>query len=291
MRDMRPDNESPTFQQVPFEPDPPSRGGGAAFAALALFATPFVLALGLFAWWPDDEITGEAPAGGAAPYEVAAAEVETDPVRALAVAQERVQSLQAEIDARKAELEDLHNEREGERAAADTRVAELQQEMAALNGRLQKAQVQRDDLRGRLATALADLDREIGTNNEARRQVVALTSANTENVWVAFTQDAKIDICEQLTERGREKCRERIDGWFDDDRHDRFASCVVHHRTVPSLWRRSGKAALPETAELMDVGPGKRQDWYVQFCDPTLPEAVIIENARTEPPVFMAGLR
>lgn len=289
MRDMRPDHDDPNFQQVRLDvPEEDSSGGLRAAGALALFVAPFLTVACLLVFWPDDEPVTEDPALAASSEGAPAAEV--DPVAALEAAQARVASLQGEIDARKAELDQLRDARDEDLVRSDTRRADLEREVARLRTRLGDAQAQRDDLSGRLRVALADLDREIGANVETRRQVVALEAANTDNLWVAFTQSVKIEVCGQITERLRERCRERVDGWFDEGRQDRFASCVTEHETIPSLWRREG-GALPDYGEPLDLGPGRRQGWYVQFCNPTLPEAVVADAGAAGAPVFIASAR
>ena len=275
------------------EPDPSAARGAHPFRVLGLvllLSAPFVMVGGIIALWPGDA-TDEIADAGAPPEEAVTMPADTpvDPVLALAASQERVHDLEVEIDARKAELDLLRIDQDDEREVTRRRHTELETDMVRLKRSLAKAKGERDDLRGRLTTALAELDLEIEAHAGTRQKATVLAAANTENVWVAFTQRTKIDVCDQMTRKGREKCREKVDGWLDDARHDRFASCVDNHKTVPSVWTRERNADIPSNAEAVGIDtPGARDDYYVLFCDPTLPEAQVADAGLASPVVFVA---
>ncbi len=212
----------------------------------------------------------------------------SDPVLALHDAQDRVEALEVELAIRTEEVAVL--EAQGEHAET-ARVAALTMEVAALKRSVDRARRDRESLRSTLHAALADLDRAVTGKAIAQRHVEAYSSANTENLWAAFTQRTKIDVCRQVTEGGRARCREKVDAWFDDDRHARFASCVDAGQSVPTLWKRSGSHPLPSTADLVSVHDfGQAHNWYVVFCDPSLPEAQVAgEDDEPQPPVFTAS--
>jgi hypothetical protein len=246
---------------------------------------PLSAALALVTFWQRADVDTE-PAPDDAP--VAAAEQAAppvDPVAALLVSQDEVKSLQADLDARTAELAALRAD--PERQADAMQVAALETAVTTLRTSLEQAQAQRDGMRHRLRTALAQLDEEVDAHAATRREVATLTSANTENLWVAFTERTKIDVCEQPGRRGRAACRSKLDGFFDETRHERFASCVTQDHAVPSLFHREHGEDLPSAAEPVGVGTlFDRDDWFVLFCDPTLPEAVVASADAPEPPVF-----
>lgn len=251
-------DELPEWQAT--EPRRPSLVGPLLVSSgliLAVAALVFVL--------PD----GESDTPSDVPGVTVTPQSDDDPVHALEAAQARVRGLEEEIEARKIELEGIRTEGENGRAKAEA-------DLERLKGSLAKAERQRDDLRKRLTTALAALDTELGAHAVTRERVVALETANTENVYAAFTQGVKLDVCQQWTRGAREKCHDKVDLWFDDARQDRFASCVQNREAVPALFKRERKEAVPTTAEPLGIGVlGERKDWYVVFCDPTLPERAV----------------
>lgn len=210
-----------------------------------------------------------------------------DPVVVLQATQDRVKLLEAELDAKQAELDELVAKGEKSRKDGAAKVAKLEKQIAKLKGDVASATAERDDLHGRLGTALADLEHEVVEHDKARAKVAAAEGANTENLWTAFTQQARIEMCQQVTKNGREGCGEKLAAWFGEERRDRFSACVTDSRTVPMLWRKGPDDEAPSNAELVDVSLfGHKKDWYVLYCDPTLPEAQLAA-ADLPPPVFV----
>lgn len=277
---------------------PPANTGSnrRAVALAAATLLPPALLVGLLLALPESDPPDQEPAQAAAAAPAAVADGEAvvpaapagpDPVAALQAAHDRVETLQAALEARDAELGALRAAGEKLTEEQKTRVATLQKQVTKLKASVAEAVAERTELRDRLATALADLERETGEHAKVREHAAALEGANTENLWVAFVQQAELEICQQFTKRGRAACKDRITSWFDDARHDRFASCVSDSRTVPVLWRSDGVAEAPTNGErIMEGGFGQRKDWYVLYCDPTLPEAQVA-SADLPPPVFV----
>jgi hypothetical protein len=203
-----------------------------------------------------------------------------DPVATLQASEARVGELETELATKRAELEALQASAD----RSDTRVAELEAQIKALDARVSSARSERDDLRERLRVALGVLTDQANQNAVAQRQVVALSKANTENLWAAFTAQAKAEVCDPMSRSAREKCELKVSTFFDAGQHDRFAACVRSNRTAPSLWRADGTGDAPSTAVPLT---GISKDWYVLYCDPSLPEASVADN-ETPPPVITA---
>lgn len=202
------------------------------------------------------------------------------PVEQLREAQAQVESLQTELSARNAELAELTDQMERHRASdqeaaarARERQAAIQHQIEGLRAALETARAERDTLRTELREALAELDQQVKRNDRLMTTAVAFKTANTENLWRAFTNNAKVRICDRGTWRRRQACEEDLDAWFDEEQHAAFTECVSTFQAVPMLWEADTEV-VPAHAALIDARDRERgDDWYVIYCDPTLPES------------------
>lgn len=268
--------------------EPASSGWYVVLVATVALVPPTLLAAG----WVVKSGTVEEPAPAPVAEVAVAPEPPPgpDPAVLLQASQDHMKVLEAELDAREAELAEL--KAQGEKAKKETRgrIARLEKQIASLKGEIGVADAERTDLRQRLGTALAERDAEVGAHAETQARVVAAEGANSENLWVAFTQQARMEMCQQVTRKGREACGEKLGTWFDETQHARFSACVSDSRTVPILWHKGNdEEEAPSNAAQVDVDValfGQRRDWYVLYCDPNLPEAQMAA-ATAPPPVFV----
>lgn len=224
---------------------------------------------------------------GPTPEELASAE-------ALREAQGRVQELEAELAARNEELAKLQQgaeEDEAAKARARERARAVQNEIASLRVSLAQAEAERDQLRVELKEALAEVDRQIEENRKLRVAAVAFKEASNENLWHAFTNNAKVRICERGTRRGMERCKESVDEFFTEEQHARFTECVSTRQAVPTLWQFDRKEGVPTHASVVDAKDGDfRDEWHVVYCDPTLPESAPMDITEEKPQVFASNI-
>lgn len=230
---------------------------------------------------------------------VAAHDAEPEPVLSpaeqLRAAQSQVDSLQTELDARDVELARLRGEL-AQRDAGDAeareryrlRMAALEHDMKGLREALARAQDERDTLRKDLKEALAEVDRQVAENTKLRKTATAFKEANTENLWYAFTNNAKVRICDRGTHNRRESCMSEVDAWFDEAQHATFTSCVNTAQTMPILWEGDGQEVPPTAHRIAARDRERKDDWYVVYCDPTLPEAVAARDITDESPQLFA---
>jgi hypothetical protein len=279
MRDKRPDTEDPHFQRVPNDEEE-EHGIDIlrALVTVAVCTSPFVVVFSAVALWPYG-----APGLFGTPVPAATGSVGEVPIAA------SVMSVPAGTGSGTT-VATLPLDPVASLHSAQERVAALESEVAAtLRGSLAEARTERDALRVQLKQTVGGTRREATARAGADANEAALTRANSENVWVAFTQAADVEVCDQWTQRGRAKCRAALDGWLGGgERHDRFTRCVAEDKSVPTLWRADDHVALPPTAEAIDLGSRAHDDWYVLFCDPTLPEVQLAE-APDPPRVFVPG--
>lgn len=312
---MRYDESTPQGPREPHEPvgidDKPSRSAyGAAVAVLGAAA-----ALGVVAWLvvgrdevPDsvreevsqirEDVTEEVPSDLALAEQEVTEPGELTPSERLRDAQAQVESLQLELNARNAELASLKADVEKRDAAdeasrerARTRQAAIQKEITSLKEALAAAETERDQLRGELKTALAEIDRKVEENRKLRTAAVAYKSASTENLWAAFTNNAKVRICDRGTHRRRENCEEELDTFFNEEQHAAFTNCVNTYQAMPMLWEAEDESP-PTFAKKVAARDRERKDeWYVVYCDPTLPENRVAKDITEEvPQIFVASV-
>jgi hypothetical protein len=209
---------------------------------------------------------------------IALCEELTEPEKAQVVAaHERVTSLQAALADREAELASLKAKTEknaGRRAAAAQRWQEMEQEIASLHIQLAEAESEREELRVELKQTLRDLDRQIAQTSKFKRKAKRYKQESTQNLWAAFTNNAKVQICDRGTRKRHAKCHEAVDSVMDTKQREHFTLCVDTYQAVPVLKKADKGEPLPAYAEwLPDDNKFTRNGWYISHCDPTLPEA------------------
>lgn len=222
-------------------------------------------------------------------------EPEPSPADQLREAQAQVENLQTELSARDAELASLKSQiadrdatDEAARQRYRERQAAIQHEIASLKEELKTAETERDELRNELKLVLAELDRQVERNQELRYTAVAFKEASSENLWFAFTNNTKVRICDRGSHMRRQSCERDIDAWFDEDQHEAFTTCVNTFQAIPMLWEAKGDT-IPPLAKRIDARDRERKDeWYVVYCDPTLPEGAGPRDITEERPQIFA---
>jgi hypothetical protein len=214
-----------------------------------------------------------------------------EPATRAAEAQRLVEELEERLGSAQAELEDLRLRAEtaGEEAAlAVARAAALEAEVTRLDQALARARGQRDGARAELVEALARLDAQIGQTRMAEQDRDTWKAASHDNLWAAFVEGAKVDLCEKGTKRGLERCHAAVSATLDATARLRFDDCLERQMTAPVLVRVDAPEAAPEGSVPFpgDSRPG-RQGWHVQFCDAALPEALATAPEEPDPAVMV----
>jgi hypothetical protein len=128
----------------------------------------------------------------------------------------------------------------------------------------------------------------VARNQKLQATAVAYKTASAENLWSAFTSNAKVRICDRGTHHRRVDCEEELDAFFDDDQHVAFTSCVNTYQAIPMLWEADSDT-VPAHAERIDARDRERKDdWYVVYCDPSLPEGGLARDITEETPQIFA---
>ncbi|MCB9668597.1 MAG: hypothetical protein H6736_03380 [Alphaproteobacteria bacterium] len=157
--------------------------------------------------------------------------------------------LQRELDAARRQLDDVRQEL----ARAEAEKAQLQQALVATTAQLERAEVA-------LGQESARADR---AEDEALSQA-----------WQRFLGAAQLDICERGNRKKLGRCREDVTERLTAPMvRQAFSHCVRSRQATPAVALLPRGESLPRYAQFLDQESKVTHDWYVQLCDPTLPEA------------------
>ena len=195
-------------------------------------------------------------------------------------AQDEVEDLEAELEAKRAELANMKAEKEenAEKAKiAAKKWKEMEAEIERLEDALVVAETQRDEALQELKVTVAALEVQIKETETQRQRAEHFRDESHKNLWTSFKNESKVEICDRGSQRRHEKCHATIDSLLESRVKAKFMECVDENQATPLLHQASDKDfALPSFAEWLDPNKENRDTkklWYVQFCDPTLPEA------------------
>jgi len=180
-------------------------------------------------------------------------------------AQERVENLRTEIDDKQSEIAALEvkaRQNVGLRNELEQRKEELAQLETALNA----AKQEREELVEKLELAVEEVSVARAEARQAQAETLVVK-------WDEFKANALLNICEKGTRSKMEKCRGVVEAALTYDRERRYRECVRQGAAVPQLMLIKKDEELPAFAEWVWTESRMTKDWYILFCDPTLPEA------------------
>lgn len=190
--------------------------------------------------------------------------------------QAEVKSLQEQVGEREAELLKLKTKIKNAdigRKAAKKRWEELEKEIALLHVRLAAAEQERDELKVELQDTLKELNIQVKLTKKYKAKAKKYRRESTENLWSAFQAEAKVSGCDRGTKRRHGKCHESFDLAMTPKLKERFRNCVDTYQAVPVLKKKNRDDELPGFSVYLNEESRFTEDWYIIFCDPTLPEA------------------
>lgn len=194
----------------------------------------------------------------------------------LATAQDRVAS-----------LERIAAEQQGHVAALEAKIARGAEAGSALRAELAATKAELAETREQLAAAeqekerlLADLRHTEQVLEETQQELVVTREQRDDareealyNRWDDFLSDAQLEICDKGNRKKLGDCRSVVMAAIDTpERQDRFAHCIRSGQAAPSVHERIDDAELPQFSEMLNEEAREVRGWYVEFCDPTLPE-------------------
>ena len=192
----------------------------------------------------------------------------------LDVAQERVKNLESLVTEKAGQVAELEEEmdRRAERGTAKFR--ELRRELEAAQAQLATLEEQLDIAKNEKEQIMVELEQ---TQDRLEHQIVLTEEAEAEVVdqrWLTFVRDVQFEICDRGNRKKLGTCRESITASLADTWRDRWQGCVATGQAQPVIKERENKKEeLPEFAAWINQEERTTKDWYIVWCDPTLPEA------------------
>ena len=140
-------------------------------------------------------------------------------------------------------------------------------------GKLEEAIQERDELKIELQETLVELDRQITETNRFKTKAKHYKKESIKNLWSSFTKEAKLSGCNRGSQRRHSKCYEAFDLALTPAFEERFKTCINTRQAAPVLRKAERGEALPSFSEWLPQDNKYTKNWYIIFCDPTLPEA------------------
>lgn len=181
--------------------------------------------------------------------------------------QARVEDLRTQIAAREAEVKKLEKKAK-ENVALKKELEAKKAELADLQTQLETAERERAQLVEKLQLAYEEV-------SVSKAQTVAAKQETMAVKWDEFKARAVIEICEKGNKNKMEKCRSTVESAFSPAREQLYKECVRKKAAVPTLRKvQKNEKELPAFAQWVDADSKfTKGEWYILFCDPTLPEA------------------
>lgn len=186
--------------------------------------------------------------------------------------------LEGEIESKEAALTQLERtvgKTAADAAAFEQQRATLKAEVRALRKALDVVAVERDALVVELKQTIEALDAQVVATETERVAKEQWKRVSTDNAYTGFVARTQITMCDRGTAKRQGKCEEVVADALDRLVADRFVACVNSGQAVPSVLQLSRPDdPIPAAAvRLPDDRSVPGRGWYVQLCDPALPEA------------------
>ncbi|MEN0062850.1 MAG: hypothetical protein AAGA48_11920 [Myxococcota bacterium] len=212
------------------------------------------------------------------------------------------------VEAQKTRLSEIRAQisgLEGQVAEREQRVAELRAQLetpdiskaasAELNEAIEKARVEiaeaqlevaslkrtKDQLvdklaatRSRLEQTEADLEAEAAIREALQSERSGLIEQAITQRWFRMITEAQLDVCERVGRRKAEACRSAVVRDLKSIRRE-FVHCLRSNQAMPSVHRLERGQDMPSHTRALDAENKFLSGWYVQLCDPSLPERAL----------------
>ncbi len=185
------------------------------------------------------------------------------------------------------ELERTAAEKEGQVQELEARIARGAEVGKELRAELARVKAELEETKEQLAVAIEEKEqllvelRETEQELEETKETLVVRTQERDdaredalyNRWDDFLGDAQLEICEQGNRKKLGNCRESVMAALaTDSRRDRFAHCIRSGQAQPMVRELEKDVELPQYSEMMDEEIKQVKGWFVEFCDPTLPE-------------------
>jgi hypothetical protein len=265
------------------EPGAPRRGVGMTLLPFATAIGALLagsIAGGVIAWVAKPPERLEVPV----PRELTLKEIETmcapqvvEKAEELDKANERIASLSAEVKQKNVAVQNLESEMARRNDAGRSMTLELEAARHELESlKMELVVVQQE--KARLQVELAETVERLGRTEEALDDQVRMTDRAKEdalvNKWYRFLNDSQLEICERGNRKRLGQCREIVMAELGSTGvQTRFTHCVRSLQATPSVHEHEKGTTLPGFSRFINQEERVVKDWFIEFCDPTLPES------------------
>lgn len=210
-----------------------------------------------------------------------------DEIKAKCGAIEQVKDELTAAQTKVANLEREAAEKEGKVKELETRIAKGAKAGGEMRAELERLKLELADTKQKLAVAEAEKERLLVELTDTKQELADTKEALVEtteqrdqaredalyNRWQKFLAASQLEICDKGNRKKLGGCREAVTAALAvKARQDKFAHCIRSGQAQPMVHEQEKDAALPQFAEMMDEEVKQVKGWYVEFCDPTLPE-------------------
>jgi chromosome segregation ATPase len=178
-----------------------------------------------------------------------------------------------ELEARIAKGAEVGKALREELAKVKAELAETQEALAIAEEEKEKLLVELTQTQEELEDTKVELVATREQRDEAREDALY-------NRWQDFLHHSQLEICDKGNRKKLGNCREEVTAALEDpERQSRFAHCIRSGQAQPMVRELEKDASLPEYSEMMNEEVKQVKGWFVEFCDPTLPELSDVQLA------------
>ena len=197
--------------------------------------------------------------------------------------------LEIEVADKEAQVASLREQLEG-KGTQDT--AAIERKLAKARGQLAEAKLElrllaevKEQLveqlartQERLAEAEEDLQQQATVTEVLRDENVDLQDDVVVQRWFRLVNEAQLQVCEKGSKRKTESCRDAVRMELAKVKRE-FVHCIRSKQATPSVELLAKGKGLPHFARMLDQNNRYLAGYYLQMCDPTLPEVEYVSPA------------
>lgn len=215
-----------------------------------------------------------------------------DQVAKIAGVRAEISALEAEVLEREAQVDALRGQVAARDAEAEAKLADATASLASARRQLRTLNEVKEQLveqltltKERLVRTEANLQDQVAVSEALRDENFDLRDDVIVQRWFRVLNDAKLKICEKGSKKKTEACREAVSAELSAIKRE-FVHCIRSNQAAPSVEQLQKGAELPHFARTFDPENKLLAGWYLQMCDPTLPELEVSDPALSAPTAF-----
>ena len=136
----------------------------------------------------------------------------------------------------------------------------------------------------RLAVAEAELAQQVAITDVLRDENGKLKDDVIVQQWFRFVNEAQLAVCERGGRKRTDECRAAVVNEISQIKRE-FVHCIRSGQAAPTAQLLEKGDAMPHFARMMDQDDKHLSGWYLQMCDPTLPEKDVTAMVTPRPVV------